>query len=97
VYQAADRSAGKARCRSTEVHRNLGQVAPGLIQGAVLANSFATMVRDHHDTGFETWLEAARTSELKSFADGNDRDGAVVRAALTEPSSTNLVEGHITA
>jgi hypothetical protein len=43
------------------------------------------MVRDHHDTGFEAWLEAARASKLRSFADGIDRDGAAVRTALTDP------------
>jgi len=53
------------------------------------------MVRDHHDTGFEAWLEAARASELLSFADGIDRDAAAVRAALTEPWSTSPVEGYI--
>ena len=45
----------------------------------------STMVRDHHDTGFEAWLEAARASKLRSFADGIDRDGAAVRTALTDP------------
>jgi len=73
----------------------LGQTAPGLIQAAVVANAFTKMVRDHHDTGFEAWLEAARASELRSFADGIDRDAAAVRAALTEPWSTSPVEGHI--
>jgi transposase len=53
------------------------------------------MVRDHHDTGFDAWLEAARASELRSFADEIDRDGAAVRAALTEPWNTSPVEGHI--
>ena len=74
---------------------HLGQTAPGLIQAAVVANAFTKMVRDHHDTGFEAWLEAARASELRSFADGIDRDAAAVRAALTEPWSTSPVEGHI--
>ena len=74
---------------------HLGQIAPSLIQTATLANAFTTMVRDHHDTGFEAWLEAARASELRSFAEGIDRDVTAVRAALTEPWSTSPVEGHI--
>jgi transposase len=74
---------------------HLGQTAPGLIQAAVVANAFTRMVRDHHDTGFDAWLEAARAGELRSFADGIDRDAAAVRAALTEPWSTSPVEGHI--
>jgi transposase len=32
---------------------------------------------------------------LRSFAEGIDRDGAAVRAALTDPWSTSPVEGHI--
>jgi transposase len=74
---------------------HLGQTAPNLIQAATSANSFTTMVGDHHDTGFEAWLEAARASELRSFAEGIDRDGATVRAALIDPWSTSPVEGHI--
>jgi transposase len=74
---------------------HLGQTAPSLIQTATLANAFTTMVRDHHDTGFEAWLEAARVSELRSFAEGIDRDAVAVRAALTESWSTSPVEGHI--
>jgi len=74
---------------------HLGQIAPSLIQTATLANAFTMMVRNHHDTGFEAWLEAARVSELQSFAEGIDRDGTAVRAALTEPWSTSPVEGHI--
>jgi hypothetical protein len=66
-----------------------------LIQAAVLANAFTRMVRDHHDTGYEPWLETARATELRSFADGIDRDAAAVRAALTEPSNTSPVERHI--
>ena len=41
---------------------HLGQTAPGLIQATTLATSFTTMIRDHHDTGFETWFEAASFS-----------------------------------
>jgi hypothetical protein len=33
-----------------------------------MAIVFTRMVRDHHDTGFEAGLEAARASELRSFA-----------------------------
>jgi hypothetical protein len=62
-----------------------------------VANAFTKMVRDHHDTGFEAWLEAARAGELRSFADAIDRDPAAVRAALTEPWSTDPVERTSTA
>jgi transposase len=74
---------------------HLGQTASGLIRTAVVANAFTKMVRDHHDTGFEAWLEVARASKLRSFADGIHHDAAAVRAALTEPWSTSPVEGHI--
>ena len=40
-------------------------------------------------------LRDARAGELRSFAEGIDRDAAAVRMALTDPWSTSPVEGHI--
>jgi transposase len=67
--------------------QHLGQTAPGLAWAAALAKSLTTMVRDHHDTDFENWLNAAHDTELSPFA--------TVCAALTDLWNTSPVEGHI--
>ena len=61
----------------------------------MLAGAFATIVRERAAGTLDGWLMSAEASELRSFAAGLRRDGAAVRAALTEPWSTSPVEGQI--
>jgi transposase len=61
-----------------------------------LAGTFAGLIKARDPAGLEPWLEAARGSALRDFADGLRRDLPAVRAALTLAWSTGPVEGHIT-
>jgi transposase len=59
---------------------------------------FVSLVRERSDTGFEDWLQDAKTSDLsalRAFAETLAQDGAAVRAALREPWSTGQVEGQM--
>jgi transposase len=68
---------------------------PALGTAADLARRFAAMIRGGDATELDAWLDAARASEVASFAQGLSRDLAAVRAAITEPWSTSPVEGQI--
>jgi transposase len=60
---------------------------------------FTEMLRKRQVEQLQPWLEAAQASELrelKSLADGIDRDYAAVEAALRLPYSSGPVEGNIT-
>jgi transposase len=63
-----------------------------------LAQSFATLVRQHREEPFDPWLERAKASPLpsfRSFAAGIRHDYAAVRAALSLPWSNGQVEGQV--
>jgi transposase len=63
-----------------------------------LAVQFTEMLRKRQVEQLRPWLEAAQASELKelkSLADGMERDYAAVEAALRLPYSTGPVEGNI--
>ena len=64
-------------------------------QFAVTPDSFCQMVRERQAGDLDNWLDAARTGPLRGFAAGLRRDLAAVRAGLSEPWSTGLVEGQI--
>jgi transposase len=66
-----------------------------LIEAAELAKRFDTMIKNREPGLLDDWLAAARSTELASFAQGLERDGDAVRAALVEPWSTSPVEGQI--
>jgi transposase len=66
---------------------------PALGTAADLARRFAAMIRGGDATELDAWRDAARASEVASFAQGLSRDLAAVRAAITEPWSTSPVEG----
>ncbi len=77
----------------------LAEAAPDLARAGELATEFAALVRDDRaqdkTVAFETWLAAARGTNLDAFARGIERDRPAVLAALTEPWSTSPVEGQI--
>lgn len=64
-----------------------------------LVQRFQTMIRARQPDQLNVWLGACKASavtELKTFAEGIERDKAAVSAALSEIWSTSPVEGHIT-
>ena len=63
-----------------------------------LAQRFSTMVRNRQQDQLDSWLEAALGSgipDLRTFAEGLQREYSALKAALTYPYSTGPVEGQI--
>lgn len=63
-----------------------------------LSRAFATMLRERQVGRLDGWLERATqcsAGALARFAQGVQREGAALRAALSLPWSTGPVEGHI--
>ena len=63
-----------------------------------LAQRFGTMVRKRQADQLDPWLEAALGSgipDLRTFAEGLQREYSAMKAALTYPYSTGPVEGQI--
>jgi transposase len=63
-----------------------------------LAQRFVTMVRSRQQDQLDPWLEAALGSgipDLRTFAEGLQREYSAMKAALTYPYSTVPVEGQI--
>jgi transposase len=88
--------------RSTEQdHHELAQLttqAPELAAAVVLAQDFASLVRQRQPTQLDPWLRRAATSALAPFrrlAKGVREDYAAVQAGVTLPWSQGPIEGHI--
>jgi len=63
-----------------------------------LAQRFGSMVRRRQPDQLDPWLEAALGSglpDLRTFAEGLQREYSALKAALVYPYSTGPVEGHI--
>jgi hypothetical protein len=63
-----------------------------------LAQRFGTMVRNRQQDQLDPWLEAALGSgfpDVRTFAEGLQREYSAIKAALTYPYSTGPVEGQI--
>jgi len=74
------------------------QASPAFGQLYRLTVQFTEMLRKRHVEQLRPWLSAAQASdlrELKSLAEGMERDYAAVEAALRLPYSTGPVEGNI--
>jgi len=74
------------------------QASPTFGQLYRLTVQFTEMLRKRQVEQLRPWLEAAQASdlkELKSLAEGMERDYAAVEAALRLPYSTGPVEGNI--
>jgi transposase len=87
--------------RSTEPdHHQLAQLteqAPELAEAVVLAQDFASLVRQRQPTQLDPWLARAATSGLppfRRFAKGWREDYAAVQAGVTLPWSQGPIEGH---
>jgi transposase len=63
-----------------------------------LAQRFGTMVRNRQHDQLDSWLEAALGSgipDVRTFAEGRQREYSALKAALTYPYSTGPVQGQI--
>lgn len=63
-----------------------------------LAQQFRLMVRDRKPEALSPWIQASQASgigELKTFAEGLQREQAVIQAALEFPYSNGITEGHV--
>jgi len=71
---------------------------PVLAKGHALVQRFRTLLQEHDLAAFQTWLADAKTSTLASFvglANGMVADRSAIEAAITEPWSNGIVEGHV--
>jgi transposase len=73
----------------------LRRTAPKLADAADLAVRFARMLRGQSSEPVADWLAAARSSVLKRFAAGLQRDAAGIENAIALPWSTGPAEGEI--
>lgn len=74
------------------------QADPVIRETYDLVQSFATMLREQQGEHFDLWLQQVEQqgmSELRSFAQGLQRDYDAVKAGLTLPWSQGAVEGHV--
>ena len=74
------------------------QASPAFGRLYRLTVQFTEMLRKRQVEQLRPWLDAARAgelSELKSLADGMERDYAAIEPALRLPYSTGPVEGNI--
>lgn len=63
-----------------------------------LAQRFGSLVRNRQQDQLDPWLQAALGSgipDLRTFAEGLQREYCALKAALTYPYSTGPVEGQI--
>jgi transposase len=80
------------------VLERMEQASPVFGQLYRLTVQFTEMLRKRQVEQLRPWLDAAQASELrelKSLADGMERDYAAIEAALRLPYSTGPVEGNI--
>ncbi|MGW2365718.1 ISL3 family transposase, partial [Streptomyces sp. NPDC001667] len=79
--------------------KELSTRCPDLATIRTLAEDFAEMpVNRQGDENLDNWLNSAKTSgipELHGFANSLARDIDAVRAGLTMPWSSGVVEGHV--
>jgi transposase len=71
---------------------------PPLARAYDLAQQFVTMVHERNALPLATWLQACLTSgvsDLVSFAEGLEKEGPALQAALTLPYSNGPVEGTV--
>lgn len=71
---------------------------PVLAKGHALVQRFRTLVQEHDLAAFQTWLADAKASAMPSFiglANGMLADRSAIEAAITEPWSNGIVEGHV--
>jgi transposase len=86
---------GKLEGAERQLVTTLIGAAPEIAEAVGVARAFGAMIRQRAAEALDPWIEAARSSALRGFADSIHRDHAAVAAALTLPWSTGPVEGRI--
>jgi transposase len=92
------RPAGRLTAQDHQQRAQLTAQAPELAEAVVLAQDFASLVRQRQPTQLDPWLTRAAESALppfRRFARGLWADLAAVQAAVTLPWSQGPIEGHI--
>jgi transposase len=69
---------------------------PLLIEAREIIAAFQAMIRKRALDTFDHWMEQAKSSLIRSFANGILKDKAAVVAAITSPWSNGQTEGQIT-
>ena len=69
---------------------------PALVVVRNLADRFHRIIRQQKDFELATWIDEARKTPLRSFANGLSDDWNAVKAAIVEPWSNGQTEGQIT-
>jgi transposase len=82
--------------QDAEVVEAIERVVPALGVARNLLHRFHGMVRSKTDAGLTSWLHAAGSSMLASFAAGIVADLDAVTAAMREPWSNGQTEAQIT-
>jgi transposase len=78
---------------------SLMRKAQDIDQFYALIQQFVTLVRDHNATPLDSWLlncQMSGISDLVTFAQGLEKEGSALHAAVTLPYSNGPVEGNIT-
>ena len=86
---------GKLEDAERQLVATLIGAAPEIADAVGMARAFGAMIRQRAAEALDPWIEAARSSALRGFADSIHRDHAAVAAALTLSWSTGPVEGRI--
>jgi len=69
---------------------------PSLLEAREIIAAFQAMVRKKSLIDLDPWMERARQSLVRSFANGVAKDRAAVAAAITSAWSNGQTEGQIT-
>jgi transposase len=69
---------------------------PLLIEARAVIATFHTMIRKKAEAELDAWIEQARSGLVTSFANGEAKDRAAVRAAINSTWSNGQTEGQIT-
>jgi transposase len=69
---------------------------PDLTTARTLIDDFQAMIRSKAAEKLDSWLADAKTSLVRSFANGVEKDIAAVRNAIISPWSNGQTEGQIT-
>ena len=87
--------------RTEEQQKQVAQLrdlGAAVAESVGLVEGFAALIRKQGGATLQDWQEKVRKSasiELRRFAQGLDQDRAAVQAALDEPWSNGMVEGHV--
>ena len=75
---------------------SLRRALPALVVVRNLADRFHRIIRQQKGAELTTWIEEARQTPLRSFANGLSNDWNAVKGAIVEPWSNGQTEGQIT-